>query len=269
MPSIHAISDSKKINELEKKYYQTENESDYFKIFSHYVQSSNGTSRLFKLLTDFCRWPLHFASSLNISVNSIKKLLDLQNRFKFLSKSMIIAKFPNTLIDLNNSLKAYQHANIENVTRLRDKVALRITQTVSDGGFLIQLGELLSLYSLGGISSVVNLASNLFYLFYYCISLKMGSEDYLEHNRMQKIVDSQKNPIKRLQSIFHEIKNLDLLNIAKSVSAIALTVFFISNILFETTIISAGSLLLLSTCSTVFAIWSYFYKESMTFPLEN
>lgn len=267
MTSIAPISDLQQIRSFESKYCKKEQKSDYFKIFSHYVQSSQGTYRLFKVLSEAVRWSIYFARTISLSPEFIKKLIAIQGNFRFLSNNLILAKYPQTLFELNSSYDAYQKAQIQDITRKRDKLASKVVEVISETSFLIQLGEFLSLYTLGALGSVVNLTGNLFNLFFNCFCLKMGSENYFEHERMQKIVEGQKTPITRLQSLFHEIKNLDLLNIAKSITSIALTTFFISDILFKTTIISAGCLLFLSTTVTVLAIWSHFYKESMTFPL--
>ncbi len=269
MTNIVAISDSKSIrsiSDFESKYYKKEQEHNYFKIFSHYVQSSVGTYRLFKILIDGCRWPIHFAHTLAFSEETIKKLFNLEGNFKFIAKNLILAKYPSTIVELNKSYDDYKKAQISDYTKRRDRLASKVAQTVSDTSFLIQLGEILSLYSLGALSPIINFTGNFFMLFFHGFSLKIDSEEYLEHDKMQKIVEGQKAPAKRLQALFHEIKNLDLLNIAKSIASIALSTFLIFDIVLKTTVITAGSLLLLSTCATVLAIWSHFYKESMTYP---
>jgi len=262
-----AIQDSTKVQNFEKKFYKKEEEKDYFKIFSHYVQSSVGTYKLFKLLRDGCRWPIHFAAQLGLNVDFVKKLFNVENRFKFIYKNLILAKFPGTLVGLNKSYKDFQKADIQDITRKRDKLSKKVVETIADFSFLVQLGEVLSLYSLGVISPVANLSGNLFMFFFHTLNLKMDSEDYIEHDKMQKVVETQKKPVKRLQVLFHEIKKLDLLKIAKSIASIALSVFLLIEMIFKTALVSATTLLVFSTAAIVFSIWAHFYQETMTYPL--
>lgn len=269
MTAISTIRNFQKIRDFEKKFSDKEKDSDYFQIFSRYVQSSDGIHKLFKLVSTGCKWPLHFAEILHLPKLIVKKLSKVQKKFKLITKNLILPKYPKTLIDLNKSYQDYRNIEAEDVIRKRDKLAAKIVRSAADTSCLIQLGEILSLYSLGSLGKTVNFTTNFFILFFHCCSLKISTEDYLEHDRMQKVFPNQNKSLKRLNALFHEIKNLDSLSIAKTVSSIALSVFLILDIIFEITFISANSLplLILSTAATVFSIWAHFYKESMTYPL--
>jgi hypothetical protein len=267
MSSVLSISDFNKVKDLEKKYSQKELGHDYFKIFSHYVQSSTGSNNLFKLLIAGCSWPIHFARDLGLSLETLKKLFEIEGGFIFIAKNLILAKYPKTLEELSSSYEEYRKTKISDLTKTRDKFASKVAQAVADSSLLIQLGEILSLYSLGVLSPVVNFSGNLFSLLFCSFSLKINSTEYFEHKNTQKIIEDQRASVSRLKILFHEIINLDLLNIAKSVVLIALNALLVLNVLYKTTLASIPTLLLLSTCATVLAISSHFYKESMTYPL--
>lgn len=265
--SVAAV-DLKKISDLERSYEKEEQSQDYFRIFSSYVQSSSGLSKFFKLLINGCNWPVHFANVLNVSEEAINRLLCLSKNIKFVNNNLILAKYPKTIQDLKDSYSSYQKVQIHDdvVVKKRDKLILNVLQTVSDTTLMIQLGEILSLYTLGRLSTLINFTGNLFMVFFGGMSLKMDSQAYFEHCQMNQIVESQKRPVRRLKTLFHEIKNLDLLNIAKTVASLALNTLIILEIVFKIAPISAGCLLLISTAATILTVWSHFYKESMTYP---
>lgn len=257
----------KKISDFESKYSKKKEEVNYFKIFSHYVQSSNGTHKLFKLLIDACRWPLNYASVLGLSSDVIKKMFDIQGKFSFIAKGTIVPKYPNTIDELNKSFHDYQKIEEKEIIRKRDKLASKVAQAVADSSLLIQLGEVFSLYTLGSLSSIIVFVGNIFGMLEQCFNLKMGSEDYYEHSGMQKSAATLNLSLTgRIKTLFHEAKNLDLLNVAKAVTSISLGIFLLLDNLFNITLLTAGGILFLSTCCTVLTIWAHFYKESQSYP---
>jgi len=258
-----------RIENIQKKYNQNKIKTDYFKIFSHYVQTNIGTSSVLKLLINGCRWTIQFANILGLSCASVAKLSKAQSKFKFVNKNLILTKYPKVLNELKDAYNDYQKKEIKDITRKRDKLASKVVKTVSDTSFIIQLGEILSIYSLGGLGPIINFAGNFFMLLFNCVNLKIDTEDYYENDSLQKNVDGQKMPVKRLYKIFSENKNLNLLRMVKSIGSIAISSFLILDILFKAVLLSTSGYLLLSTCVTVFTIWSHFYKESMTYPLIN
>lgn len=262
-----AITDIKRVRDYENKYCQTKKEHNYFKIFSHYIQSGSGTYNFFRVLIYACLWPIHFAGSFGFSDRTVNKLLSASEKFKFIKKNLLITKYPKDIVNLDKSYRVWLKTSGNEIAKKRGKLALRVAETVADSGFLIQSGEILSLYSLKALSPVVNLTSNFFAMFRDGYSLKINADKYFKHDKMQKIIKNGKNPSKRSISLFQEIKNLDAIYIAKTVMQLALSVLLIFDIIFQTAVLSAVTLLVISTCSAVLAIWAHFYKESMTYPV--
>jgi hypothetical protein len=260
-----AIQDISNIQDIESSYCEKENEKKYLEWFVTYIKTSPGMKNISKLASHFLEWVLYFSNVLNLSTHTTERLINLRNRFSFINKNLNITTYPDGLHKLVKSFDDYQKKD-QQVSKKGYKLASKVAQTVADTSVLIQLFEILSFYSLGVMSPVVNFSSNFFTFVYNFIDLKIDIEDYFEHCKMQKIVESQEKPLKKLQKLFHEIKNLDLLNIAKAVISIAISIFLILDIIFKTVIVPVGPLLMLTTISTVVAIWAHFYKESMTYP---
>ena len=266
--STIAASDIKKVRDFEKRYYPVKKEHDYFKIFSHFIQSSWGTYNLFKILNYTCLWPIRIAGSY-FSKETIGNLHGASRKFKFISKNLLIAKYPGNFPAITRSYQAYRKAKQSEISKARDKLASKVAEMVADTGFLIQLGEVLSLYSLKALGPVVNSTANLFFMLYEMFSLKISVNNYFTNDDMQKIILCGNKPSARSVSIFQEIKNADLMCLSKAVMRFALSAFIVLDLLFQVSVLSAGPMLFLSTCSTVLAIWVYFYKESMTYPQLN
>lgn len=263
-----ALGKNQKIRNLEELYSQDKVIPSYPKIGSKYISGGGGTYRFFKLLSQNCKWTARLAQKLCWNPDTINTIFKTGKNFHFVSKNLILTKIPHTLVELDKSYKDYKIANDKEVIRKRDSLAKKITETIADVSFLFQFGELLTLYNLGTIlSPSVRFAGSLFLIFQSTIGLKMEAEDFIDHRQMQKEIDNQKNPISRVKKILHEIRNLDLLKIAQSITALVVGYLFLYELIFQVALVSSTTVLCIATASTVTAIWTHFYQESMTYQL--
>ncbi|MFA6118366.1 MAG: hypothetical protein WCT85_05635 [Parachlamydiales bacterium] len=259
--------DSRKLENFQKLYSCENEEKDYFKIFSHYVQSSSGIYRFYKLLSDFCKLPMHYAKQLSLPRETYENLFKLNDGFKFLTKNLILTKIGVSAYDMKASYQKYLKAEVKDLTRNRDKFAKKTSEFVSDGMFLLQLGEFLSIYSLRALSQPINFLGNFFSLITNAFSVKLDNEEYFDHCNMGKSVELQKPASSRLKIIFHEIKKMDQMKMVKSISSVVLSVFVIIEIIFKYAVLPPGGMLLASSASTLLAIWLDFYQKSLSYPM--
>jgi hypothetical protein len=268
MTSAISLADSRKVQEYQKLYSQKKAEKDYTDIFFGYTQTSLGIYRIFSLFSNVFKWPLHYAKALNLSDDLVNRLFKLQGGFKFVSKNLLIPRLANDYYRLENSYKKFQSSEIEDLTRNRDKFIENAALTTADTIGLVQLGELVGFYSLRNFSPLFIIANNIFNIFQNLFSIKINKEDYFEHDEMLKIVSSQNKAVERLKILFHELKNLDMIRIAKAITSIALSVFLLSETIFQYSILPGGMILLISTAYILLAIWKDFYQKSLTYKNE-
>ncbi|KKL15207.1 hypothetical protein LCGC14_2507900, partial [marine sediment metagenome] len=152
-------------------------------------------------------------------------------------------------------------------TRKQDKLTKRIVETIADCSIFLQLGEMLGIYALGTIiGPAASFSGSLFILFQNMFCLKMEREDFISHKALEGKEKDNIKSNKRLTTLFYEIKNLDLIKLTKSIISVALSIFMLVEFVFAMSILSPTILLLLSTSTTISAIWTHFYQESMTYP---
>ena len=263
-----AIENHQKINNFADLYSEEEKTPSYPNIFSKYVSNASGPYRFFKLLSHSCKWTLRLGNKLCWHSSTLNTIFKTGKNFHLVSKNLLLTKIPHSVVELNKSYHDYKKASDNDALRKRDSLARKIVENIADFSFLVQLGELLSLYTLGTIlSPSVQFSGSLFLLFQYSLGLKMESEDVIEHNKMRKEVENQKYPVERVKKILHEIKNLDFLKLAKTISCLAATILFLLELTFKIVLLSNSSFLLIATVSTILAIWENCYRESMTYQL--
>ena len=133
---------------------------------------------------------------------------------------------------------------------------------------MIQIGELFGLYVLGTVIGAANIvAANFFHFLYHTMNLKMGSEDYKQHNQMYSQIEKPEKLSNRIKTIFNETKNLDYIRLTKTITAIALSCIMIAELSFGLVMLPATTVLLFATVANVFSIWAHFYEKSMTYQL--
>nr|NGX29337.1 hypothetical protein [Candidatus Anoxychlamydiales bacterium] len=138
---------------------------------------------------------------------------------------------------------------------------------IADCSIFLQLGEMLGIYALGTIiGPAASFSGSLFLLFQNMFCLKMEREDFISHKALEGKEKDNIKSNKRLTTLFYEIKNLDLIKLTKSIISVALSIFMLVEFVFAMSILSPTILLLLSTSTTILAIWTHFYQESMTYP---
>lgn len=267
MPFSVTLENHQRLKNFEEHYSKEESNPNYFKKFSEYISKGGGTYRFFKLLSQSCKWGTRLVEKL-WSPNNVNIIFKTGKKFHLVSKNLILTKIPFDLVELDKTYKDYKSVNDKDIIRKRDSLAKKVAETIADFSFLFQLGELLSLYTLGTIlSPSVQFSGSLFLLFQYTMGLKIESEDFIDHSKMRKEVENQKYPVQRVKKILHEIKNLDLLRFAKSISSIAVALLFLYELTFQIALVSSTTFLFIATASTVLAIWEHFYRESMTYQL--
>lgn len=263
-----ALGKNQKIRNFEELYSQDKTILSYPKIGSKFISNGGGTYSFFKLLSQSCKWTACLAQKLCWNPDNINTIFKTGKKFHFISRNLILTKIPHNLVELDKSYEDYKIANDKEVIRKRDALARKITETIADVSFLFQLGDLLALYNLGTIlSPAVQFAGSLFLIFQNILGLKMEAEDFIDHRQMRNEVDNQKNPISRVKKILHEIRNLDLLRLAKSITTLAVAYLFLYELIFQVVLVSSTTVLCMATVSTVIAIWTHFYQESMTYQL--
>lgn len=254
---------SVKVEALQAKYTKEKKKDfNYFKIFSHFIQSAEGTYQLFKSLANSCKLPIHYASYLKLSPEILKQISKLKGNFNFINKNMILTKIPKNIDNLKNS---YSSLNIQDA-RNRDVFVKNVVENVADFGFLVQLGSILSLYNLGSLSTTINLIAHSFLNMAYCLRLKMTAEDYVDRREIVNHLKLENKKITRLETLFSELKNLSLIRVIKSIISIALSTFLIYEIIFKKALIQASIIILLSTLTSVLSIWAHFYQKTLSYP---
>jgi len=262
------LNRSSDLETFSKKYKENATEPDYLETSSGYFTSTAGAFRLFQFIKKFCAFPILYAKGLKLSSKTITKLATTQNKFKTAERLLIVPKMFFDAKCLNDSYKDYKNEDKKHQTRTWDKAAKKIVETVADCSIFLQLGEMLGIYTLGAIiGPAASFSGSLFLLFQHVFCLKMEREDFIFHKNLYAKENDNIKSNERLTTIFHENKNLDLIKLTKSIISIALSVFLLTEFVFSVSILAPQTLLFLSTATTVLAIWSHFYKESMTYRL--
>ncbi|NGX34516.1 MAG: hypothetical protein K1060chlam1_00869 [Candidatus Anoxychlamydiales bacterium] len=261
------VSDSREeLESFGKKFHKKENKNTYLDISSSHFTSTYGAYQLFKFIGKLCAWPILFAKELTLSSKSITKISNVQRKFKIGEKFLLFPKMISDVKGLKDSYSEYSKAEDKTETRKRDKLVKKIVETVADCSFFLQLGEIIGIYALGiVIGPAAIFTGSLFLLFQHAFALKIEREDFVAHGELKEKEKTFIEGNKRLTTIFSENKNLHLLKITKTVISIALCVFMLTEFVFCMTVLSPTALLLLSTATTVLAIWTQFYQESMTY----
>ena len=152
------------------KFSVEKEESNYFKIFSHYVQQRSGANKLFKILKNSVKWPILYARELKLSANTVIQLSNAYDYFYGITKGLGFAKIPSDIEDLNEFYKDYKKSDDKNIARKRDKLAKKIVEIVADVSIFLQLGEMVGLYALGSvIGPAANFSGSLFMLFQHTV----------------------------------------------------------------------------------------------------
>ncbi|NGX63345.1 MAG: hypothetical protein KR126chlam6_00753 [Candidatus Anoxychlamydiales bacterium] len=254
------------VQEFEKKYEEEKNETSYFKELAHWIQTTLGIKRACKFVANGVKWPQNYAKELNLDPKVVKTLFNVETGVKSFSKKLIIMKYPSSISNLNDCYNDYMKADKKNSTRKMDKLAKQVFDFISDSATLIQLGELFGLYVLGTVIGAANiLAANFFHLLYHTMNLKIGSEDYKEHNQMYNQIENPAKLSNRIKTIFNETKNLDNIKLTKTITAIALSCIMITELSLGLVLLPATMILLFATVANVFSIWAHFYEKSMTY----
>ncbi len=243
----------------EKKFTDVNN----YTIFANWVESSAGSYKFIKLITNAFKWTVLIGQRLKFDFNSIQKFINVNKQLGFVSKALILTKVPATYENFRNSIKSYNKQTKQLAIRQRDKLIKTVVETISDTGFLLQFGEILGVITLGSFKPLVSFSSSLFLSIFHMVSIKFAAEDLSVHKKLQRI--AQNTDSERFKIITSECKNLELLKLVKSVTALALSFFTIAEML-SIIALSQVAMLTLSTTSIVLAMWVYFYQESMTYP---
>lgn len=263
------VKSTSDLSRLESRYSREKKEASYFKIFADYVQRGNGAFRFFQAIRNACKWPLFYAKELKLTPEVVSKVFKTNNFFRGACRGLILTKIPYTVVALNGSYQDYKNADDKNSARRRDRLAKKIVDIVADTSAFLQLGEMIGIYTLGAvIGPAATFTVSLFLLFQHMITFKIEREDCVSHNKMRKEVNGKKDNT-RLITLFHEIKKMDLLKTIKSIASIVLYIFIVAEFVFSMSILPPVVLLFLSTATTVLAIWSHFYQESMSYPCKS
>ena len=144
--------------------------------------------------------------------------------------------------------------------------AIKVVRIILDALTFIGLGEIFCFYSLGNANQVLKLSKRCFKVLASSFLFFRDRTKYIKHSKFQKVLESEKSKDLRLKTIFHEIKNLDLIKTIKNITIIALNCFITFELFFEIALISATLKIVLSTISLSLAIFTHFYKASLTYP---
>ncbi len=265
----NTLSKPSELEIFEEKYKKEEVIPDYLNTSSKYFTSTSGAHRLFQAIKIFLAFPILYAKDL-FSLKNVTKIIQAQSKFKTADKLLLV---PKMIFDVNELSKSYKEAEdktVKHTTRRRDKVAKKIVETVADCSVFLQLGEMLGIYALGAIiGPAASFTGSLFLFFQNIFCLKMEREDFISLKALHANEEPNIKSNKRLRAIFSENINLDLIKLTKTIISVALSVFLLAEFLFAMTILAPQTLLFLSTTTTILAIWSHFYKESMTYPFDE
>ena len=255
-----------KIRSFDEKFSKEKQKVDYFKIFSHFVQSSYGAKRLFKAFYLSCKWSVNFENFLKLSPARVKKIIDLQHRFKNINQSLNITKIPTTLKNIKKISLNVKKNNILSCSKNLLKVAQKIVQTILDIFMFAQVGELFCLYSFGKAVFTIKLSKKVLMLLKGSFVLASDQMKSIKYSKIQEMVKNKKALDNRKIVIFHELKNLDLLKLIKSITLIALSCFLVFEMMFQVALISATLKIALSTIGLVLSIVICFYQKALTYP---
>ncbi|NGX52340.1 MAG: hypothetical protein KR126chlam5_00637, partial [Candidatus Anoxychlamydiales bacterium] len=254
-----------KIGSFAEKFSKEKQKVDYFKIFSHFVQSSYGSKKLFKAFYLGCQWPVNFEGFLKLTPTRVKKIIDVKKQFKKVSQSLDVTKIPATIKKVKK-ISIIQRKDFKSVPKKVFKIAIKVVQIILDVLTFIGLGQIFCFYSLGNANGVLKLSKRCFKVIASSFLFFRDRTKYIKHSKSQKVFESEKSKDLRMKTIFHEIKNLDFLKIIKNITIIALNCFITFELFFEVALISATIKILLSTISLSLAIFTHFYKASLTYP---
>ena len=254
-----------KIGSFEKKFVQDKQKVDHFKNVYKFSLSSYGSKKLFKAFYLTCKWPLNFESLLKLNPFRVKKIVDIKKQFKKASQSLDVTKV-FTAIKNVKKISIIQKNDFKSPSKKVFKIAIKVVRTILDILTFIGLGQLFCFYSLGRANGVLKLSKRCFKVISSSFLFFKDGTKYLKHSKSQKVFETQKSKDLRLQTIFHEIKNLDLIKIIKNITIIALNCFITFELFFEIALISATLKIVLSTISLSLAIFTHFYKASLTYP---
>jgi len=259
------------------QYREILNVYDSYKVHSHkrldsnqydnlikFTQTGVGSYKTFKLFSKMMGSLAEIFKRLNFSSEFIDKLQGASKKFNFASKAMIVTKIPSSLKDFKLNIEKVKSEDFSHKKLEKTKTFRKIFESISDAAILIQFGEVLQLYTLGGvISPVIKLSSNIFLTGFYLLSSKLEITNYIKEKKFEDI--TKKHGSERLQTIATERKRLAMLNLAST----AVAIFMLIEIIFKFSIISEIALLAVSTITIILSVWSFFYKESMTYPIEK
>ncbi len=268
--TVASSTSSSVINKIDKQYCEKKIQANYFKIFSRYLGSSSGAYRFFQVLKNGCKLPILYAKQLKLSTQTINKFFKCHKYFGKITKGLILTKIPATIDSFSDSYRCYKNADEKRSIRKRDRLIKKTAEVIADCSIFIQLGEMIGIYTLGAIiGPSAILSGSLFLLVQNIIDFKMQREDFILHSEVRKKEKDNIKDNERLTTLLYEVKNLDLLRLAKTVISIAVSIFTVAEFVFSMSILSPTALLLLSTSTTILAIWTHFYKESMSYPYKG
>ncbi len=264
------FSKTSDLETFEKKYSPKEVEPNHLNTSSEYFTKIRGAYRLFQFIKKFCAWPILYAKNLKLSAKTVTKFVATRSKFKTAESLLLVPKMIFDVKEINKSYKEGKAETAKNKTRSWTRGAKEIVEIVVDCSAFLQLGEMLGIYALGSIiGPAASFTGSLFMLFQHVFCLKMEREDFISLKALHVKEGVNIKGSKRLTAIFSENINLDLIKLTKSIISVALSFFLIAEFVFSMTLLAPQILLFLSTAATVLAIWSHFYKESMTYPFKE
>ncbi|NGX49018.1 MAG: hypothetical protein K940chlam5_00614 [Candidatus Anoxychlamydiales bacterium] len=254
-----------KVRAFGEKFSKDKQKVDYFKNVYKFVRSSYGSKKLFKAFSLSCEWPVNFEGFLKLNPTRIKKIIDVKKQFKKVSQSLDVTKIPVTIKNIRK-ISIIQRNDFKNVAKKVFKIAIKVVRIILDALTFVGLGQIFCFYSLGNANGILKLSKRCFKVLASSFLFFRDRTKYLKHSKFQKVLESEKSKDPRLKTIFHEIKNLDLLKIIKNITIIALNCFITFELFFEVALISATIKIVLSTISLSLAVFTHFYKASLTYP---
>ena len=268
MPSI-TLANSQNLDKrgsFEKKFTKEKQKVDHFKNVYKFARSSYGSKKLFKAFYLGCQWPVNFENFLKLNPIRVKKIVGIKKQFKKVSQSLDVTKIPVTIKNVKKISINIQRRDFKSVSKKVFKIAIKVVQTILDILTFIGLGQLFYFYSLGNANEALKFSKRCFKVLSGSFLLFKDRTKYIKHSNTQKVFEAQKSKDLRLKTIFCEIKNLDLLKLIKNIAIIALNCFLAFEVMFEIALLSATLKIALSTIALSLTIFTYFYKETLTYP---